>query len=276
MKKFLSFLWKVLAVILAAGLLIWGGLITLKEKAEAGGGSDSLALVHQDDWVDLGLPSGLLWGKTNIGGTSQGETNYLYAWGDTLYRERGFAWITYHFTVDDQKSNIPSPYASLPTHYGKLIKYCTNPASGKDGFVDHLTKLEWVDDAATISWGKGARIPTPEEWLELKDNTTHKWMTIDGVAGMLFTGPNGNSIFLPAAGYSADGFLDGFGTYGSYWTNSLSNIDIKLTNSSDDVYATLDTSYGAKCFDFSSINYLGVRIVPRYHGLSIRAVHSAK
>lgn len=277
MKNILAFLGKILAVIVAAFLLILGAIQVLKEKAGEGDAvMDSLAEIHKNDWVDLGLPSGLLWGKSNIGGTSAGETNFLYAWGDTACREGHFTWLTYRFTEGDKKPNVPSVYASQPTDYGKLIKYCTNSECGKDGLADNIKTLQPEDDAATLSWGKGARIPTPEEWKELKDNTTQKWITFDGIAGMLFTGSNGNSIFLPAAGYSQDGHLESFGTYGSYWANTLGDQDMELSNSSHEVYATVNATYTAQCFDFSSDNRFWVTTSFRYNGLSIRAVRSTK
>lgn len=221
MKNILAFLGKVLAVIVAAFLLILGAIQVLKEKAGEGDAvMDSLAEIHKNDWVDLGLPSGLLWGKCNVGGTSAGDCNYLYAWGDTAYRGGGFRWASYRFTEGDRPFNGPTNYDSSPTDYGKLTKYCSNPKCGKDGLADNLKTLQPEDDAATLSWGKGARIPTPEEWKELKDNTTQKWITFDGISGMLFTGSNGNSIFLPAAGFRLDGELIG-PSLGIYWSSSL-------------------------------------------------------
>lgn len=277
MKKILSFLGKVLLAIAVAFLLILGALQMLKEKAGEGDSVlDSLAEIHKNDWVDLGLPSGLMWGKCNIGGTSAGETNFLYAWGDTAYRSGDFRWTTYRFTEGDRESNSPSRYGSTSTDYGKLLKYCTNQKYSKSGVADNLKTLQPEDDAATLAWGKGARIPTPEEWKELKENTTQKWITLDGIDGMLFTGTNGNSIFLPAAGYSQDGWLESFGTYGSYWSNTLGDRDMELSNSSHEVFATVDASYTAQCFDFNSDKRFWSTTSFRYNGLSIRAVRSTK
>ena len=69
--------------------------------------------------------------------------------------------------------------------------------------------------------GNGARIPTAEDWRELIANTTSEWTTVNGVRGYKFTAPNGNSLFLPAAGYRWDGSLYGAGAYGFYWSSSL-------------------------------------------------------
>ena len=278
MKKFLSFLWKLLLILAVIFILALGAIEMLKDKVAGGDDvTDSLAEIHKNDWVDLGLPSGLLWGKDNVGGTSwSGDTNYLFAWGDTAYRDRSFRWSTYRFTEGDRKPQTPSMYDSGPGDYGKLTKYCTNPKYGKDGVADNLTTLQPEDDAATVGWGKGARIPTSSDWLELKKNTTQRWEKRGDIGGMVFTGSNGNSIFLPAVGYSNDGWLDGYGTYGSYWTNEISDVNIPLVTSNHDTVAVYDATLGAKCFDFDSFNYSSIRTVYRYHGLSVRAVRSTK
>ena len=249
MKKVLTFIGRVLLVILVLALLGLGALKMLKDKAEA-----SKTPENPDAWVDLGLPSGLLWAKNNMGGTSAGETNYLYAWGDTTFREGRFTWLTYNFTEGDRKPEVPSVYACGPTDYGKLLKYCTNSEYGKDGLADNLTTLQPEDDAATVGLDKGARIPTPEEWKELFSNTTKQWVVQDGegfvgVKGLLLTGP-----------------------MGCYWTNALGKIDMSLSNSSDEVYAVINSTYSAQCFEFDSADYSSVRTVLRYEGLSIRAV----
>ena len=93
---------------------------------------------------------------------------------------------------------------------------------------------------------------------------------------MVFTGSNGNSIFLPAVGYSNDGWLDGYGKYGSYWTNEMGDVDIPLVTSNFDTVAIYDATLSAKCFDFDPFNHSSIRIVYRYHGLSVRAVRSTK
>lgn len=78
-----------------------------------------------------------------------------------------------------------------------LTKYCSNDYYGYNGFADNLTILESMDDAATANYG--GRIPTKEEWQELCDNTTSRWIAMDGLVGRCFTGPNGNTLFLPAS-----------------------------------------------------------------------------
>ena len=70
------------------------------------------------------------------------------------------------------------------------------------GSVDGLTTLQASDDAATVALGNGVRTPTHEEWQELIDNTTSYWSTYRDMPGRMIVGRNGNSIFLPAAGYN--------------------------------------------------------------------------
>ena len=65
-------------------------------------------------------------------------------------------------------------------------------------------------------------MPTDAEWTELRTKCTWTWTTQNGVNGRLVTGPNGKSIFLPAAGYRYDTFLNNAGSFGYYWSSSLS------------------------------------------------------
>ena len=154
-------------------------------------------------YVDLGLPSGLLWATCNVGATSsEGYGNY-YAWGETTTKSE-YNWSTY------QHCNGSS---------STLTKYCTNSEYGNNGFVDNITTLLLEDDIATYAWGGDWRMPTKEEWQELRDNTTRTWTTQNGVDGMRFTGSNGNSIFLPVAGIY-NGSSPG-GSTGQYWASSL-------------------------------------------------------
>lgn len=137
-------------------------------------------------WVDLGLPSGLLWDSCNLGASAPEEYGCYYAWGDPQpMDETGIA--------DDRF------FASSGSEV-KLTKYCNKSEKGLDGFSDKLEVLEPCDDAATADL-EGARIPTIDNWIELISNTTGEFTTLGGVRGYRFTAANGNSIFLPAAGH---------------------------------------------------------------------------
>lgn len=155
------------------------------------------------EFVDLGLPSGTRWATCNVGANTPEEYGDYFAWGETEPKEN-YNWSTYRYG-----------------DYDALTKYCNNAEYGNNGFTDELTILEASDDAATANWGAGWRMPTREEMRELFDNCTHEWTTQNGVNGRKFTGPNGNSIFLPAAGYREGSDLYGAGSIGCYWSSSL-------------------------------------------------------
>ena len=156
------------------------------------------------DWVDLDLPSGLLWATRNVGATSPEEYGDYFAWGETQTKESYYNWSTYRYSNGD---------------YDQLTKYCNNSAYGYNGFTDGLTTLQPGDDAATANYG--GRTPTQAEWQELIDNTTSQWTTINGVNGRCFTGSNGNSLFLPAAGSRWGSSLYDGGGFNYYWSSSL-------------------------------------------------------
>lgn len=192
------------------------------------------------DWVDLGLPSGLLWATCNVGATAPEQYGDYFAWGETQPKTV-YNWSTYRYGND----------------YGEFTKYCTDSDYGLNGFVDNLTTLLPGDDAATANWGSGARTPTRQEWLELKQYTTQQWTTYNGVFGMCFTGSNGNSIFLPASGRRWGSSLSSVGSDGFYWSSSL------YTDSPDGVWG----------FYFYSFYYY-VYYYYRFDGFPVRPVRS--
>jgi uncharacterized protein (TIGR02145 family) len=161
--------------------------------------------LHEDDYVDLGLPSGLLWATCNVGAYTPEEYGDYFAWGETQPKDT-YNWSTYQYCMGSSST---------------LTKYCSNSSYGYNGFTDDLTTLLPEDDAATANWGSGWRMPTKAEWQELLDNTTVTWTTQNGVSGRLFTAANGNSLFLPAAGYRSGSNLYDAGSLGDYWSSSL-------------------------------------------------------
>lgn len=155
-------------------------------------------------WVDLGLPSGLLWATCNIDADMPEDFGAHYAWGETIVK------ISYNWTN----------YAHGDA-FDRLTKYCSLSGNGLNGFTDTLTILQEIDDIATERLGREARIPTAIEWQELIDNTESMWTEMNGIHGRLFTAPNGNYIFLPAAGWffglaSSNKYSNGY-----YWSSSL-------------------------------------------------------
>ena len=161
--------------------------------------------VGTHEYVDLGLPSGLKWATCNVGATTPEDYGDYFAWGE-VEPKTTYDWSTYKYGAD----------------WDQLTKYCTGSDYGKDGFTDNKTVLDPEDDAATANWGGAWRMPTTAEQQELINYCTWDWTTQNGVNGYKVTGPNGNSIFLPAAGYMGAGALNDAGSYGYYWSSSLS------------------------------------------------------
>ena len=147
------------------------------------------------EWVDLGLS--VCWATTNVGASTPGDYGDYFAWGETKTKS-DCTWSSY--TYGDVYS---------------LTKYCTN---SQYGTVDNKTVLDSSDDVAHVSWGGNWHMPTRNELEELKEKCTWTWTTQDSHNGYKVTGPNGNSIFLPAAGYSYDSSLKDVGSNGIYWS----------------------------------------------------------
>ena len=170
---------------------------------------NQLSFTTPENWslsyVDLGLPSGLLWATCNVGADNPEDYGDYFAWGETQPKDT-YNWSTYQYCNG---------------RFNTLTKYCTNSNYGYNGFVDNLTTLLPEDDAATVNWGDNWRMPTKEEWQELYQNTTNTWTTQNGVNGRLFTASNGNSLFLPAAGVRHESGLDYAGSYGPFWSSTL-------------------------------------------------------
>lgn len=157
------------------------------------GGSNSNVGADQDkepkrdlrgyDAVDLGLPSGLLWATCNVGATRPDEYGDYFGWGEIRTKDE------YHsmnsMTWDRQIGEI-----------SRDSKY----------------------DAARSNLGGSWRIPTMAEMTELLSSCDWTWVSRDGITGYTVTGPNGNQIFLPAAGYRYGTSLLYAGSDGDYWT----------------------------------------------------------
>ena len=146
-----------------------------------------------------------------------------------------------------------------------LTKYCVDKKYGKDGFVDGKLVLDLEDDAARAQWGESWRMPTKEEFEELRDKCRWKWVTIEDENGRKIQGykvmGNGNCIFLPAAGYRSDLTSYNRGSYGYYWSSSLNSGD------SNDVYSL---GFGDGFYGWSDWN--GWYGTSRHFGHSIRPV----
>lgn len=145
--------------------------------------------------VDLGLS--VKWATCNVGAEKPEDYGDYFAWGETEPKSN-YSWSTYFDSVNGNSSNF--------------TKYATNKK----------TQLDPEDDAAHVNWGGDWRMPTKTEQDELRTNCTWTWITQNGVNGYKVTSKvNGNSIFLPAAGYRRDSSLSGAGSFGDCWSSSL-------------------------------------------------------
>lgn len=118
------------------------------------------------EWVDLGLPSGVKWATCNVGASSPEEYGNYYAWSET---------------------NTSSEYVE-----GNCSTY-----SKSMGDISGDAQY----DVARKYWGGSWRMPTKTEMQELEKNCSWTWTTLNDIKGCKVTGPNGNSIFLPATGH---------------------------------------------------------------------------
>ena len=159
----------------------------------------------EHEWVDLGLPSGTLWATCNIGANAPEEYGDYFAWGETTPKD-SFDWLNYKWCNGSDDT---------------MTKYCTNSSDGYYGFTDDKTELVPEDDAAYVNWGSSWRMPTKEQQVELDEKCTWTWTQLNGVNGQMVTGPNGNTIFLPAAGGRTYESIDGLGASGNYWSRTL-------------------------------------------------------
>ena len=192
--------------------------------------------INGHTYVEMG--DGLKWATMNLGATKPEEYGDYFAWGETAAKT-DYSWSTYFDTSDGGST---------------FTKYAT----------DKKTVLDLEDDAARQIWKGSWRIPTDAEWTALRDEANFKWDWTDdyegtGIAGQVViskvSGYEGNTIFLPAAGYRDGTSLSFVGSYGVYWSSSLS---------------TGGSSY-AWYVGFNS-GYVYRSHVYRYYGQSVRPV----
>ena len=191
------------------------------------------------EWVDLGLPSGTLWATCNVGANNPEDYGDYFAWGETAPKDY-YYWNTYKWCNGSNNT---------------MTKYCANSDYGYNGFTDGKTELDLEDDAASVNWGPSWRMPSVDQQQELVDYCTWTWMTCNGVNGYLVTGPNGNTVFLPASGRRWGGAIE-TGTYGFYWSRTLRTDDSRYAYTLNFISGNV---YWGKC------NY-------RYDGFAVRAV----
>ena len=174
--------------------------------------------------IDLGLPSGTKWADRNVGASAPEDTGLYFSWGNTEGHEAG---KDYDFEED---------YKNTP---GYKLK--------DDIDIEH--------DAARANMGEPWKMPNKDQFQELVDNCKIETCTLNGYRGRRFTSKiNGNSIFMPFAGYIYGTGLDNRGSSGYYWSASL-----------------YSSAYGY------SLNFNSGGVNPaygndRFYGFSVRAV----
>ena len=220
-----------------------------------------------EETVDLGLPSGTLWCKYNLGVNPNQLTNLedwygdYYAWGeieDKSKQSKEYNWKTYKFGKNEYN----------------LTKYCNNPKYGLKGFTDNLTELLPEDDAAYQNkkfYNFKFHIPTIDQFEELINYTNNYWVKnydpnktihnpeddsgIRGLNGRVFEGKNGNQMFIPATGYYRSSYSYNIGSISYLWSSSL-----RLDNPNQAYHA----SFGSDIASMYDDN--------RYFGFPIRPV----
>lgn len=147
----------------------------------------------------MGLPSGVQWASCNVGAAKPSDLGLFFSWG-----------------------NIDGHRIGEEYDFSRAV-YDSTPAADID------TDLSLSQDAARTNLGGTWRMPTAVEFRELFDNCTIEWTSVNGINGCLFTSNiNGNTLFLPAAGYYNSTALINRSTSGYYWsTTYASNEDAK-------------------------------------------------
>ena len=204
------------------------------------------AAVIPDGCVDLGLS--VYWASCNLGASKPTEYGDYYQWAGTKDVSDTGIYLDCNYC----------PYHTGSDRYSGWTKYNTIESYGT---VDNKTVLDPMDDAASVVLGGKWRMPTDEEWTELRntDNCSWTWTSIDGVNGYKVqskkSGYTDNWIFLPAAGYREDSDFYNVGSDGYYWSSSLNT----------------DYPYAAWYVDFGS-DYVRRSYYNRYDGHSVRPV----
>ena len=190
-------------------------------------------------YVDLGLPSGTLWAKRNVGETSETDYGDYFMWGSTTPN------------TADECNWEHAPFNNGSSDYDE-----TYFKSVKDTVCPNGVLAKEYDTASQIMGGDW-RMPTKAEIQELIDYTIKKWTQVNSVDGWKFTSKTDTSkyIFIPAAGYYADGTMKGAYIDSLFWSSSLNTSDPSL----------------AWNFDCDSVSADTVSDL-RSHGLAVRGV----
>lgn len=196
----------------------------------------------EEHFVDLGLPSGLKWAKTNLGAENETDYGNYYMWGST------------EPNTAEECNWANAPFSNGSDSYDK--KYFK---AYKSEWLDDKNNLKTEYDAAYKATNGIARMPTHEDFQELLDNTINEWIEDyngTGVNGYKFTSKTDESkhIFIPAAGNYDDGSVTDVGEEGLVWSSSLYTLS---THNAWNLYLFM-----GDCIMYGGYRYFGRSIRP--------------
>jgi len=177
----------------------------------------------QEERVDLGLSSGILWATCNIGASSPSEIGDYFAWGEREPKD-AYGWDTYKLCRGS---------------YNSIFKYTE---------TDGKKVLDSQDDVAKSMLGGEWRIPTKEDMEELVEECEWKWTSLNGQLGWKVIGSNNNYIFLPASGAASSYRIAGVNELGRYWTatrdeSNYSAYNLRFKDGTDTIVVVDDTRF---------------------------------
>ena len=177
----------------------------------------------QEERVDLGLSSGILWATCNIGASSPSEIGDYFAWGEREPKDV-YGWDTYKLCRGS---------------YNSIFKYTE---------TDGKKVLDSQDDVAKSMLGGECRIPTKEDMEELVEECEWKWTSLNGQLGWKVIGSNNNYIFLPASGAASSYRIAGVNELGRYWTatrdeSNYSAYNLRFKDGTDTIVVVDDTRF---------------------------------
>lgn len=177
----------------------------------------------QNEKVDLGLSSRILWATCNIGASSPSEIGDYFAWGEKESKD-AYGWDTYKLCRGS---------------YNSIFKYTED---------DGIIVLDSQDDVAKYRLGGEWRIPTKEDMEELVEECEWKWTILNGQLGWKVIGSNNNYIFLPASGTASSYRIAGVNELGRYWTATrnksiYSAYNLRFKDGTDTIVVVDDTRF---------------------------------
>ena len=197
-----------------------------------------IELLEGQKFMDLGLPSGTLWATCNIGASSPEQHGWYFAWGETTVKS--------YYSRDNYS----------------LVS------------AGNTRNLRNDEDIALLTLGGKWHMPTEADFIELMEECQWSWEKFHNTQGCRVTGPNGKSIFLPAASFKDDYWNEKVDTalYGSYWGRTFNRTtEDNIPCGTELTFGIVGTSSGWMerdfYYEFGPTGYC-------YCGRSIRPVYS--